>query len=55
MSKLIFSKPLQLPNLHRISTDFENKNKQLLCLTGFMMILLKDNYCSGYVIFCVYT
>lgn len=45
MPKLKFPTPLQLQDLHRISTDLENKNKQLLCLTGFMVILLKDNYC----------
>ena len=55
MPKLKFPKPLQIPNLHSISTDLENKNKQLLCLTGFMVILVKENYCSGYVKFCVYT
>ena len=53
MPKLKFPKPLQVPNLHRISTDLENKKK--LCLTGFMVIFLKDNYFSGYVTFRVYT
>jgi len=28
MPKLKFPKPLQLQDLHRISTDLENKNKQ---------------------------